>query len=77
LSQSIHQAFGDVIPMRSYEVDLDENDQLYWTEQVNGSEIRHDQESNTGWFQRAGIFFIDFVHRMAALMGIPCGLPES
>ncbi len=61
LSQSIHRAFGDVIPLRSYQVHLDENDQLYWTEQVDGSEIRHDQEPNTGWFQRAGIGFLSIL----------------
>jgi len=58
LSQNIHQAFNDVIPMRAYEVHLDEHDQLYWIEHVNDTEIRHDQEPNTGWFQRFGIDFL-------------------
>lgn len=58
LSQSIHHAFDNIIPANSYTVRLDDNDQLYWIEHVGDKEVRYDQEPNTGFLKRIGVFLL-------------------
>ena len=61
LSEKIHQAFEETIPLRAYEVRLTENGELYWIEHVDGDVIRHGQEPNTGFLQRTGIFLLSIL----------------
>ena len=61
LSEKIHEAFEESIPLRAYEVRLTENGELYWIEHVDGDVIRHEQEPNTGFLQRTGIFLLSIL----------------
>ena len=61
LSQTVHHAFESAIPANAYEVRLDDNDRLYWVERVGDREIRYDQEPNTGFIQRSGVFLLSML----------------
>lgn len=61
LSENIHEAFEELIPLHAYEVRLAESGELYWLERIDGDVIRHDREPNTGIIQRTGIFFLSIL----------------
>lgn len=61
LARAVHQAFEEAIPASSYQVQLDDNGRLYWTETVGGQLIRHDKEPNTTIFQRGGLWFLSIL----------------
>ncbi len=61
LSEKIHEAFEETIPLNAYEVRLTENGELYWIEYVDGDLVRHEQEPNTGFLKRTGIFILSIL----------------
>ena len=61
LARAVHQAFDSSIPANAYEVRLDDRDRLYWIERLGGSQIRYDQEPNTGLLKRSGIWFLSIL----------------
>lgn len=61
LSWAVHHAFDSTIPANAYEVRLADNDQLYWVERVGDREIHYDQEPNTGFLQRSGVFLLSIL----------------
>ena len=61
LAQAVHQAFDSVIPDNAYEVQLDNDDRLYWIERIGTREVRHDREPNTGLLKRSGIWLMSIL----------------
>ncbi|MDS1140749.1 phospholipase D family protein [Pusillimonas sp. SM2304] len=57
LAQKIAAAFDSDIPLRSYEVRLSEDGDLYWLEHHDGKLLRHDTEPETTVWKRAGVWF--------------------
>ena len=55
LAQAIAHAFDWRIPMDAYQVHLAPDGSLYWTELVDGSEVRYDTEPGTTAIKRAGV----------------------
>lgn len=58
LAQAIAKAFDDKVPNVAYEVHLSETGDLYWTEQKNGKEIRHNTEPGASLWRRAVVGFL-------------------
>lgn len=54
LATAIHDTFDEEIPANAYEVKLDDNGRLYWTEWQDGQQVRHDSEPNTSLLK--GVF---------------------
>jgi cardiolipin synthase C len=61
LAQGIQSAFDVRIPVRSYEVRLSNNGELYWIERQEGNEIRHDTEPGTSTWQRTGVWLLSLL----------------
>lgn len=58
LARHIHEGLARAAPVRAYAVQLDENGDLYWLEQVNGKTIRHESEPGTTATQRGVIWLL-------------------
>ncbi len=61
LAQAIAKAFDDKVPAIAYEVHLSETGDLYWTEQKDGKEIRHDTEPDASLWRRAVVEFLSLL----------------
>lgn len=61
LSEAVHQAFESAIPANSYEVRLDDKGRLYWVEQLGDRQVRYQQEPNTSFLQRSGVFLLSIL----------------
>lgn len=61
LSEAVHQAFESTIPENAYEVRLDDKGELYWIERLGGRQIRHEQEPNTRFLKRSGVFLLSIL----------------
>lgn len=61
LAREVHEAFDTIIPDNAYEVRLDRDGRIYWLEQHDGQEIRHDSEPNTGLLRRSGIWLLSLL----------------
>jgi len=55
LAQRLGQTLDESIPETAYEVRLDGQGKLYWTERSNGKLVRYDQEPGTTVWKRAGV----------------------
>lgn len=55
LAQAIARAFNDKVPAMAYQVHLSETGDLYWTEQKDGREIRHDADPGASFWRRAAV----------------------
>ena len=55
LAQRLSQTLDESIPETAYEVRLDGQGKLYWTERSNGKLVRYDQEPGTTVWKRAGV----------------------
>ena len=55
LAQAVHAAFDNGIPANAYQVRLDDSGRLYWLEQLEDRQVRHEREPNTGLLKRSGI----------------------
>lgn len=55
LAQAIARSFDDKVPAIAYQVHLSETGELYWTEQKDGQEIRHDTEPGAGFWRHAAV----------------------
>ncbi len=55
MARAIAGTFGDGLPMRAYQVRLDNAGALQWVEQQNGKEIVHDKEPGTSFWRRAAV----------------------
>ncbi|HEX8615801.1 MAG TPA: phospholipase D family protein [Telluria sp.] len=49
------------VPARAYRVRLAPGGELYWTERVGETEIRHDTEPGTGFWKRAAVGFLSLL----------------
>ncbi|MCQ4309314.1 phospholipase D family protein [Pseudomonas stutzeri] len=58
MALAIEQAFDKTIPASSYEVRLNESAELYWLEQRDGQQLRHDSEPETSVWKRAVVSFL-------------------
>jgi len=61
LAQAIAKAFDDKVPAIAYEVHLSGTGDLYWTEQKDGKEIRHDTEPDASLWRRAEVEFLSLL----------------
>ena len=61
LAQRIHQAFDTTVPANAYEVRLDQDGRLYWLEDHDGRQIRHDHEPHTGLLKRSGVWLLSLL----------------
>ncbi len=61
LARRIAELFDSTVRANSYQVQLSEQGDLYWIEQRDGVEIRHDTEPGTGFWQRLGIRFMSLL----------------
>ncbi len=61
LAQKIAAAFKHDIPANAYQVRLSESGQIYWVEPRGGKLLRHDTEPGTGFWQRAGVWFLSLL----------------
>jgi putative cardiolipin synthase len=61
LAGVLADGFERGIPERAYEVHLDGNGSLYWTETVEGEIVRHDTEPETTAVQRAFVFLLSML----------------
>lgn len=61
LARRISAIFDSSVRANSYQVQLSESGELYWIEQHNGMQIRHDTEPGTGFWQRLGIRFMSLL----------------
>ena len=61
LSERVHQAFEGAIPANAYEVRLDNKDRLYWVERLDDRQARHEQEPNSGFLRRSGVFLLSLL----------------
>jgi putative cardiolipin synthase len=61
LAGVLADAFESGIPQRAYEVHLDADGSLYWTETVDGKTVRYDTEPETTAFQRAVVFLLSLL----------------
>lgn len=52
LANRMAGAIGEAIGNLAYEVRLDEDGRLFWIEQMEGREVRHDTEPGTTWRDR-------------------------
>lgn len=57
MSQKAANLFEEIIPTRSYEVQLNNKKKLIWLERSNRSEIIHEREPDTSIFKRTGMSF--------------------
>ena len=55
LAQRIADVFDQSIPGQAYEPRLDSSGGLYWIERREGTEVRHDVEPGTAWWQRLAV----------------------
>ena len=55
LAQAVAAAFSDRIPARSHRVRLDGSGELQWVEQRAGTELVHDSEPGTSFWQRLAV----------------------
>lgn len=58
LADEIATAFDVSVPLRAYEVRLDEKGRLFWLEQGHNGPVRHNFEPGVGLFKRFGVWFI-------------------
>lgn len=58
LARSVARAFDTEIPASSYELGLDENQQLYWLERNAGETKKLTQEPGTPWWKRWYVRFL-------------------
>jgi putative cardiolipin synthase len=61
LAQRIADVFDRAIPGRAYEPRLDASGGLFWIEQRDGAEVRHDIEPGTAWWQRLAVGFLSLL----------------
>jgi len=61
MALAIEQAFDKTIPASSYEVRLSESAELYWLEQRDGQQLRHDSEPETSVWKRAVVSFLSIL----------------
>jgi len=61
LAGVLAEAFEREIPERAYEVHIDTEGVLFWTETVAGETVRHDTEPETTALQRALVFFLSLL----------------
>jgi putative cardiolipin synthase len=55
LADRLSKTLDETLPMRAYEVLLDEKGNVYWLEGRDGKIIRHDVEPGTSWWKRAAV----------------------
>ena len=58
LARRVHEGLAEAMPLRSYEVRLDQDGSLYWLEQANGKTVRHETEPGTNAMQRGVIWLL-------------------
>lgn len=58
MAQDIEASFENEIPKDSYVLGLTEEGEVYWTEQKDGTQLRHDSEPETGWFTRTFVWVL-------------------
>lgn len=58
LARAIAKSFDNKVPNIAYEVHLSETGDLYWTEQKDGKEIRHNTEPGASLWRRAVVDFL-------------------
>ena len=61
LAARMHEAFERFAPARSYEARLSAEGELYWVEQRNGRDLRHDTEPGTTFWQRTGVALLSLL----------------
>jgi len=61
LAGLLADSFARDIPRRAYEVHVDADGALFWTETVGGETVRHDTEPGTTTLQRAFVFVLSFL----------------
>lgn len=61
LARAIAKAFHDKVPEIAYEVHLSETGDLYWIEQKDGKEIRHDTEPGASLWRRLAVGFLSLL----------------
>jgi cardiolipin synthase C len=61
MADAIEKAFDESIPLSAYEVHLSKRGELYWTENRNGQQVRHDSEPETGFWKRTGVSFLSML----------------
>ncbi|HWK62361.1 MAG TPA: phospholipase D family protein [Eoetvoesiella sp.] len=61
LAHAIAKAFDDKVPEVAYEVHLTDTGDLYWTEEKDGKEIRHDTEPNASLWRRLVVNFLSLL----------------
>ena len=61
LATQIESTFLALVPQLAYGVKLDQNGKIYWIEQPNNNEIRHDTEPNTTWYGRMGVWVLSIL----------------
>jgi putative cardiolipin synthase len=61
LAAKLAGMFDSVVPSAAYEVRLTETGKLYWTEQRDGREVRHDREPGTSTWQRATVTVLSWL----------------
>lgn len=61
LAKAIAKAFDDKVPDIAYEVHLSETGDLYWIEQKDGKEIRHDTEPGASLWRRLAVGFLSLL----------------
>jgi len=55
LADRLSKTLDRTLPMRAYEVLLDEKGNVYWVEGRDGKLVRHDVEPGTTWLKRAAV----------------------
>lgn len=61
LASRIDDSFQEIIPLNAYAVHLDDDGRLYWIEQRDGGQIRHDVEPNAGLLERFGVWILSLL----------------
>jgi cardiolipin synthase C len=61
LAAKLAEMFDSVIPAAAYRVHLSNTGKLYWTEQRDGREVRHDTEPGTSVWQRAAVTVLSWL----------------
>lgn len=61
LAQQVKAVFDNDIPANAYEVRLSDAGEPYWIERREAGLVRHDTEPGTGFWQRAGVWFMSLL----------------
>ncbi|MCQ4322090.1 phospholipase D family protein [Stutzerimonas stutzeri] len=61
MADAIEKAFDESIPLSAYEVRLSSGGQIYWIENRDGEEVRHDSEPETGFWKRTAVSLLSIL----------------